>query len=763
VCLHTEMEQLQKDFFYFRNQMTDTIKREAAKLQKDPNPKIYKNYVAKYPFLKQTKHPFPSLREVLSWKETKETFAYDTHTKLLLDLFISKITGIFKHGQTMKTALCNRRIISNIKNNKLTIAISKNTLSAKEQWEQRLIDSLREEFPEKTLSEMILIISSKENTLGGNATHCKNVEKASFIMNKRNSAYKLIFICSNNTRIHDMIALLESTKEEQRLPVEIIHDEAHKNDEGIPSKREMIEYLIMHPCVEAYIPVTASPDPIFLADKEDVLWQRANLERNAIDYREYCNIVSTSEHYSSIVDANQLRFAQYENHSSYTNYNIYEFDEETFDEADMPSYYADKRRWSNPDDIKADKNRRRQLEFCSFMAFEKDALNLGMNILDNYLEDTYTEGSTSITTTLILSGVFNFHLMTTPCRVALTISLIKHSLTKSYNPICVGLYRSKIHIWYKNAMGQTIREEYGDLDIETQSQEMNSKLHEILGYLERKGESVERPLLVFGNYKPTGESITFVNYKYGTIRSDTLLPVVGQTREMNYQGFLRCAYTDTKFKEENPSFVHPPKWIIGSEKSINDAITYEQENDQRVLSFDTRAHNELVPVVIPAEYPVEANDKGISIPCKIIVTDLEDMYYKQVQTILKEDIRTEKDKKALLNYFRLLKDNQSLQINDPTGKFDFNTFKIKEVRTWKDHTEEQILERMNKQGNKYTPFEADYRFREYDANHRTHHPYINNKSKIMVNECDFLAAVDRYKLDDFKNTTNIFWISYRYA
>lgn len=760
------MDQLQKDFFHFRNEMTDAVKREALKLQKDPNPKIYKNYQAKYPFLKHTKFPFPSLREVLSWKETKEKFAYDTHTKLLLDLFISKITSIFKHGQTMKTALCNRRIISNIKNNKLTIAISKNTLSAKEQWEQRLIDSLREEFPEKTLSEMILIISSKENTLGGNATHCKNIEKASFIINKRNSSYKLIFICSNNTRIHDMIKFLESyseLKEERRLPIEIIHDEAHKKDEGIPSKREMVEYLILHPCVETYIPVTASPDPLFLDDKDEVLWQRANLERNAIDYTDYCNIVSTSDNYSSIADANQLRFDQYKNHPSYIEYNIYEFDEETFDEADMPSYYADKRKWSNPEDIKADKDRRRQLEFCSFMAFECDALNLGMNILDNYMEDTYIEGTTSITTKLILPGVFNFHLMTTPCRVALTISLIKHALKQDYSPICIGLYRSKIHIWYKNLMGQSIREEYGDLDIDTQSQEMNSKLNEILDYLKRKGEAVERPFLVFGNYKPTGESITFVNYKYGTIRSDTLLPVVGQTREMNYQGLLRCAYTDAKFKECNPSFVHPPKWIIGSEKTINDAITYEQENDQRVQSFESGTHAELIPVVIPTEYPVEEDNKGISVPCKLIVTDPDDTYSKQLRTILGEDRRSEADKKAILNCFRLLEDNNSLQKIDPTGKFDFNTFKIKDIRVWKTHTEEEIQERMNKYGAKYTPFEADSRFREYDANHRTKQPYINNKSKMMVNDCDFLAAYDKYQLGDFKNTTNVFWLSYRYA
>ena len=758
-----QLKQLQEDFFTFRFAQTERIKAEAKKFKEDDsNSKIYHQYTTKYKFLKR-KYKYPSLSEVLSWTETQEKFVFDTQTKLLLDLFIAKIKAIFKHGQTMKTELCNRRILSNIKNKKLTIAISKNTLSSKEQWEIRLIECLKKEHPHINLKNMILIISSEMNDLDGNATHCKSVDKAIKLITKKNSEFKLVFMCSNNSRIHNIIEILESYPS-TGLPIEIIQDEAHNVEEGIPSKREMIEYIIMHPLVETYIPVSASPGKIFSTDKDDYLWQKENLEYNAIDYSEHCNVISSSENYSSISDANLAYFSHYKIHSSYKDYKIYEYDEETFDEALPVDEYSNKLKWNTQEKIKLDKLRRRQLGYNPFLAGEKEALNIGLNVLDNYYTCTYTEGTETKTGTIILPGEFNLHLITTPLRVAFTITLIKHAIKQSYNPICVGLYRSKIIVWYKNSTNILKKELFGDFE-ENKGLEMNNKLHQILDELRKKGEDVNRPFLILGNYKQLGESITFVNYKYGTVRSNTLLPSSTQNKETNYQGFLRLNYMDTKFKQVNPSFVHPPKWMIGDEISINDAISYEQENDDRVRSFQDGTHAELVPAERPTEYSSKNSDKDISIPCKLMVTDMEDIHFEEIRKILAKDDRTKADKKKIMNCLRILESRGSLTLSDPTDKFGFNTFTIKEIRTWKEHSEEQRMERANKQyekGEKNTPFEADYRFREYDAAHRIKSPYINNKSKISVNECDFLAAYDKYTLEDFKYTTNIFWLCYRF-
>lgn len=739
------MEQLQNDFFNFRKKVISEIKSEYDQIKMEKQSKRKKDFEAKYTFLRR-KVPLPTLREIFSWSQTKERFNYETYGKPLLEIFIAKITGLFKHGQTEKTQLCNFRIVSNAKNNMLSIAISKNTLNAKEQWEERLIKDLRKEFPHTPLNQVILIISSKKNTLNGNATHCKNVKEAKAAILDGN--YKIIFVCSNNSRIENINEILEcypNLAPEKRLFVDVQHDEAHNAEEGIPSKRVWIEHLIMNPYVKSYVPVSASPDPIF--SDEEPLWKRENIEKNAINYSDFSTTLSTSENYSSISDARKITFAQYKNHPSFKDYNIKEFDEETFMEAEPASYYADKQKWSNPNDIKADRDRRRQLEFNTFMALEKHACNIGMNILDNYYRDSYNDGDTYVETPLILSDIFNIHIMTTPLRVALTIHLMKHAMHQSYNPICIGLYRSEIHIRYRTRLNEIKNKKYCDFDIDSNSRELNSKIHDILEYLKSQGESIDRPVLIFGNYKPTGESITFVNYKYGTIRSDTLLPVLGQTREKSYQGFLRCCYMDTKFREHNPSFIHPPKWIMGEEDAINDAIAYELENDERVLSFIDGSHSNLLvqATVIPANYP-EEKDKGIAIPVKLEVQDPDDCDYAELVEIFKKKIRSEDEKIAILLYLKNMKENRSVQITDPTGKFNFDDYSLKFVRTYKKDLNAE-----------------NYRFPAYDSSHYNKLPYINDKNAMSVNDCEILVAVDKYQHDGFINHKLVMWIGYRYA
>lgn len=746
---------MQKQFNDFSKDIIKKIEDKYDEYKKAKNIKLKAHFAKKYPFLRRKGKP--SLQEILSWEETRVKFDWETQIKPLLEEYISKITGLFKHGQTEKTGLCNLRILSNMRLGKLSIAISKNTLSAKEQWEGRLIKDLKKEYPGVPLKDLILIISSKENDLDGNATHCKDIN-AAFVA-YTTGKFKIIFICSNNTRINDILKLLnlyEGLAEQKKLKIDIQHDEAHNKEEGVPSKRELFENIIMNPFVESYVPVTASYDP--LIDDASILWKKKNLDAYSINYTKYSNTVSTSENYSSISDSNVVYFEDIVKSQIYTNHNTQEFDEETFDEADDKDYSG----WEDPEKVKDDKKRRRQLEFHTFMAKEKEACNIGMNLIDNNLRVTYKDGDSVIETQLILVGQKNIHIFTTPLRVALTIHLMKYAVNKYYAPICIGLYKGAVWLRYKNRFNQRCNTRFSDLSDECTSQEMNNKIYNILEYLMKNGESVERPIFIMGNYKPTGESITFVNYKYGTIRTDTLLPISGQTREMSYQGFLRSCYMDTKFKENSPdnTFIHPPKFIIGTKESIDNALSYEKENDARILRLQENSTVELLESqpVIPTGYS-SSDDTKISIPIRISIEDTEDPLYKEYRHIIQKAKRNEEDKKRILTLIEELHTKGSATIIDHTGKFNFSTYRLKEVRCWKISSKEDIAKRIADKG---TPFESDYRFREYDSKHKIKMPYINNKGKIEQNECEMLGCFDKYDYDGFINNKTIIWISYRF-
>ncbi len=741
------MQRLEKDVNTFVKEFIKKTKALYKSAKSDNNKRLAADMRKKFPFV-DSKSGFPSVDEIMLWESFRERFSKEDIGEILAH-YVKKITGLYKHGQTEKTGLCNMRILSNVKRGSLTIAISKNTLDAKQQWEERLIKALKEQLPGESLKDCILVISSKKNDLNGNATHCKTVNDA-FAHYARGN-FKIIFVCSNSTRINDILTFLdlyESLAVEKRMLIDVQQDEAHNKEEGVPSKREMVENIIISPYVESYVPVTASYEPLIVETSH--LWKRTNLDSFAIDYTKNSDTISTSKDYSSISDANQITFESMRAHPSYIDHKIEEFDEETFAEADSKDYTG----WDEAV-AKADKDRRRQLEFCCYMKYEGDACNLGMNFLDNYLRPSHREGDTITETPLILTGIRNIHIITTPHRVALTIHLMKHAIQQPYNPLCIGLYNSGIHILFNNRMGQTIRKKYSDLVKECSSEEMNNKIFDILQHVKSMGETTDRPIIIMGNYKPTGESITFVNYKYGTIRSDILLPIAGLTKEKSYQGFLRSCYKDTKFVEHDPDFVHPPKWIIGSQSSINDAMFYEKQNDQRIFTLkNTDTGVPLTPVV--NRDSVEGST--CAVPMRLTVLEMGDPYMIDLLSILKKKKRNDEDKRRVLERFLQLINNGAMDYVDPTGKFDFRTYTLKDIRTWKQHTPEEIEERKKE---KEEPFEADYRFSEYDSKHRNKMPYINNKGKIGPNECELLVAYDKYEYKGFVNHRSRMWLSYR--
>lgn len=750
------MEDLAKSFHTVVQDEMKKILIQHLQYKEDKNTRLQKDFTLKYPFLRRKSH-LPFLREILLWPVIKEKFPFETHIKpLLSNKLLPKITGIYKHGQTEKTGLCNLRILSNIKLNKFSIAIAKNMLDAKKQWEERLIKALKKEYPGKSIKDIILVVSSVKNDLGGNATHCKTIDAA--ISNFIRGDFKILFICSNNKRFEDVLQLLhayDGLAESKQLPIDIQHDEAHNIEEGIPSKREYADNIIINPHVESYVPVTASYEP--LIDEKEPLWKRENLDMYAIDYTKCSNTMSTSKDYSSISDAEKVSFEKIKAGPNFTDYKITAFDKDIFEKADASAGRKYPESMSK-EDIEADKERRRQLEFCIFMDKERDALNLGMNLLDNTYRHEYTRDGTTITSPIILEGVKNLHIITTPNRVALTMTLLEYAAKKSYKPVCIGLYRGGIHIQYEDSLGEIIYKKYSDLPDDCNSEEVNNKINDIFVYLLSKGESLKRPVIIMGNYKPTGESITFVHYKYGTLRSGTVLPSPGMTREKAYQAYLRICFMDTKFVEHDKDFVHPIKFMIGYQKQIDDAVNYELQNDQRILGLQ-----DPIPPVPPIP-SVDQSDTnlGISIPISIAIEDMSDDVIQTLWEHLAKKQRTSQDKQDILNLLDVSVKLGLATLDDPTGKFDFASYTLLHVRTWKKHTQEEIADRNAELGGDCEPFESTYRFREYHSKHTIKEPYINNKAAMQAKTCEILVAYHKYEYKGFTNHKSRIWLSYKY-
>ena len=135
-----------------------------------------------------------------------------------------------------------------------SVCFSKNTLESSDQWLFRLMKELDYRFPQVKLDDKIMLINSNKNILNGNildgnATHCRNYNEAWKLLKKPNNNFKIIFMCSNNTRISDVLELTDDfmNLREGSRELRIFHDEAHNIKEGIPAHRAVIENIIIKP------------------------------------------------------------------------------------------------------------------------------------------------------------------------------------------------------------------------------------------------------------------------------------------------------------------------------------------------------------------------------------------------------------------------------------------------------------------------------------------------------------------------------------
>lgn len=692
-------------------------------------------HTEKYPFLKY-KYKFPYFHELI------DKFHYTEEERdIIIKHHIKKIVGIYKHAQSGKTEILNNIIILNLKNRTNNICLTKNTLEANNQWEKRLVSDIKkDEYLNKfKIKETVYIISSKKSEPSkdpNEPTHCKNIDEfIRIITSKENTPY-VLFICSNDTRVcNDIPKFLNSyTGFVNKLPIDLLVDEAHNDKDGIIPRKNIFEYILINPHIRRFIPCTATPLPLY--DESSILWRKQNLDNFAFDYT-INKYKSDSPEYSSLHDATPIYLEDIRKHPKYKNYNFIEFDDTLFRKhfTKSPKYLSIMKKDISEEEkrrlIEQEIDYRKNLEFHRFLANEKNAANDGFNIIDN-ITGTFHDG-----VSLIIS------LITTPCRTVLTETLMLHAVNQPYKPLVIGLYGGKLHYMCSNSK-KNVQDTYSDQSV------LNDKILSIIQICKKNGPV--NSVIIIGNPQTTGESITFVHSDYGTLKNEVNLSIGSESQ--NNQIYSRLNYLTKKFLEKDPKFVCPPKYMIGTQSSIEEAIYMEKINDNIIDMEKTDT------VVIDDRVCIEDNKENIAIPIKFEIQE-NSSEVDEIKSLFKKPKCNDEDKKLLMKLLKICVENEDIEMIDKTNSFSFD-FKLKDMRRYSKHSDDDIEQRKQKMGDKYKEFESDYRFDSYNGYHNQDKPYINNKNAIDTNECELLCCLNKYSYNGCINAIHTFWISYRY-
>ena len=676
---------------------------------------------------------------------------------------------ILKHVQAKKTEIANKYICQSLLAGNVVMAATKNTISANTQWGLRLVGDLEKKNILKNSKEEIVLLTSTQNTLNDKVTHVSSLDKLLRLLSSKDSKIKLIMICCNSIRINDIIEILESNYNKlKKNNYDLYYDEAHNIKNGIITFMPCIEEILSNQFVVNFTLMSASCENLLDLNSDNkiikkyynkntennYLWIKHILEKNAIDYTQICNLNSDSQNYSSFKEAIQITFEELQDHNEYNKYD----DDVSFNLELFKSCYT---KITDPDIIKT----RLEFDHCPFLKNEKEALIIGKNLLDNF----YTYENEKI----ILEDKFTLHIMNTPCRIILTVTLIHHALTQSYNPVCIGFYNldtdnkeelDSVHIWF-NPNGQIKCINYKkDIMLHKNKKERNEQINDIIIFMKDKYNITDRPYICFGNEEHTGESLTYVNYKYDTVRSCTMLPSSSTSNSKSPQVFGRLNYTTDKFVEVDPNFKKPIKFMVGYKKDIDNAIQNEENNDLHVQLLESRTNNDNVQneenITISFDKKDKREEDGsiIAIPVKIEINEETDIRIIEMKDILKKDKRNKKERNRILEIINDCYHDNTIDITDKSEKFvnknsrQINTiFKLTGVRAYKN-------------GHKINA----YNIESYSSYHNTSIPYTNDKQSMKgKNTCQLEVSIDRYiknnnNEEPFKNFFRTMWLGYKY-
>jgi hypothetical protein len=267
-----------------------------------------------------------------------------------------------------------------------------------------------------------------------------------------------------------------------------------------------------------------------------------------------------------------------------------------------------------------------------------------------------------------------------------------------------------------------------------------------------------------GNYQSVGESNTLVNSKYGYLRSAILLKGCKLTAEQRYQFFLRCCFVVDRFKLDNPDWKKEDitKFIVGDKDSIQDAKTYETQNDELVQDLIDSPEDENVAMSFSVGSSsssvvatTNASNTRRSIPVQFKIEDNDSDHVISLKEIMRKYNRDESDKAEFMrNLIRAIEDSSVVFIDHNVPKIMLPSYKLKEFRCYRSGDELRA-------GNEI----SSYRFKNYRDHFEQKMPYKNGDLKTMEGEIH--CCINKYVLElgggaKFVNNPNTFYMTFAY-
>ena len=589
--------------------------------------------------------------------------------------------------------------------------------------------------------------------------------------------------------MEDVLELVESysnLKADLSKKIRIQHDEAHDITSGIPAFRHCIESLLIKLNVLSYTPISASPDTIY--DEENPLWNKEHIENNAMDYTKFDDSTSDNPKYSSCKDSVIVDFAKLQKSNHFTDYKIEKIPDSVYDEVypekskkikelqqkkeneeeelTLAKEEDNERKSELEKKIKdlneevkylnEESEKKRCLDWCSFLHGETDALNYALNVLNiNNFDDIENPIHQ-----LYIKDSFNLHIISTPLRKGLTHLISVEALKQDYNPLVLAIYGddgNKYHLFDKDSTNIT------PITVDTimGKGEFNEKLWRLIKDLRGKNVNTDRPFIIIGNYLATGESLSFVHYKYGTVRSNVRLK--STNAEEDYQEACRQNYMIDKFIENDENWETPPKYLIGPEEFLHNALSYEKRNDERINDMKTRKKDiidndkddeNIILQNIPGN---KSCDSGtVSVPIRIEIHDRDDDIVKEMLVIAASAHRTDQQKIKFLSLLKKSVETDVVKLDDTIGKFNFTDYTLTGFRCYRRKDTSNKVKK------------GVWKFTSYQNHYKEKTCFINDRSNQNKNQCEILTCDGMYCIRDDnnnveeKNSDNVWWMSYKY-
>lgn len=712
----------------------------------------------KYPFLKKKSKCFICEKicivELLKYEEFNNIREQVIKNLKILRM---KIRCIFKHGQSSKTQISCNKILLDMKGEKITIAITKNTLLANKQFTTRFITTLKKYGYGNTkedIQKRVIVLSSENNDLDGHATHCNSITAVWDAIYESKNTFRVIFVCANSTRIDDIGRLLNrysSPMFNDNLirPIVIQYDEAANDKSGIPVYRAEVESWLLYYFVEEVIPITASTYiPLVDVECYNLIWEENEIKKNRFNFYNEdllnTSIISSHYNYSSLRDAYPFSYPG----EVFDNIKLFDntISREIFNEV----YDKEKKDYNKYGKLNAHN--------ISLIGDEELAVTCAKNILDNReisygVERTiYNEKEIIVSRTrLFIKDEFNLHIMLTPKRKLVTRYLMAYACALDFKPVVIGLYGGSFHFMYydnnsnlikSTKEGQSLKK---NETMENEVKEFNEQLDVFL----TKRSIKNRCVIIMGNYDTVGESNTFVNRSYGYARSTIRLHGCNLLQDQEYQFMLRGCFLINGFNGLNKNDV--VKFIVGPQESIDNALLHEELNDVLVQDLIDNNESLLSPsssIDYDELFKLKNINESSNIPIKYTVTDIYSKEFENMREIMKKGKRTAQDKQKFMDILNESIKNNTIAVEDNNScKIDITKFIMSEFRCYKNkqkNTTGGIKSNGNGDGDGDDSEEKNdaWRFETYERHVKIKHPLANGQLKS--GQCGLYCCYDTH-------------------